>query len=313
MLGWTEEELIHKGLDEIFDVKNPALSTLLDDHIPSGSAKSQINYRRKDGTILNGEISSTFFFDRNGEPRAVSIIRDVTDRKRADETLREAYEQVQLQSEELQMQNEELQVQSEELHEAYEALRKNEEKYRQIVELANEGIWVSDAELRTTYTNNKMAEMLGYKPQEMIGRLATDFVDENYKAYAELRKEKRKQGIDEVHENKLVRKDGSTLWTLVNSKSIFDKAGKFTGILAMLTDITERKQAEEEREKALKTLRWSDEQFRVLVKNLKSGVALVQYFTNWIRYSSNSILISYILQKSILNVGFFSYIYSSKI
>jgi hypothetical protein len=45
----------------------------------------------------------------------------------------------------------------------------------------------------------------------------------------------------------------------------------------------------------------------------KIGFFQLQYFTNWIRYSSNSILISYILQKSILNVGFFSYIYSSKI
>src|SRR5659263_30452 len=90
MLGWTEEELILKGLDVIFDVKNPAISTLLDEHIPSGSAKSQINYLRKDGITLNGEISSTFFIDRNGEPRAVSIIRDITERKRAEEALKES-------------------------------------------------------------------------------------------------------------------------------------------------------------------------------------------------------------------------------
>jgi PAS domain S-box-containing protein len=44
-----------------------------------------------------------------------------------------------------------------------------------------------------------------------------------------------------------------------------------------------------------------------------SYIEELQYFTNWIRYSSNSILISYILQKSILNVGFFYYMYSSKI
>ena len=92
MLGWAEEELILKGLDVIFDVKNPAISTLLDEHIPSGSAKSQINYRRKDGTTLTGEISSTFFIDRNGEPRAVTILRDITERKRAEKALRESEE-----------------------------------------------------------------------------------------------------------------------------------------------------------------------------------------------------------------------------
>ncbi len=42
-----------------------------------------------------------------------------------------------------------------------ETLRESEEKYRTIVETANEGIWVVDAERKTTYVNNKMAEMLG--------------------------------------------------------------------------------------------------------------------------------------------------------
>jgi PAS domain S-box-containing protein len=93
-----------------------------------------------------------------------------------------------------------------------------------------------------------MAEMLGYSPEEMIGRVRTDFVDENHKAYSDLRMEKGRQGIDEVHGNKLVRKDGSFLWMLINSKSLFDKDGKFTGILALLTDITEREQTETFRE-----------------------------------------------------------------
>ncbi len=125
------------------------------------------------------------------------------------------------------------------------ALRESEEKYRNIVETVNEGIWVTDAETKTTYVNGKMAEMLGYSQGEMIGRHGMHFVDVEYKGYAELRMEKRRQGIDEVHENKLVRKDGSTLWALVNSKSLLDEDGMFAGILAMVTDITERKQEEQ--------------------------------------------------------------------
>jgi PAS domain S-box-containing protein len=89
-----------------------------------------------------------------------------------------------------------------------EALNESEEKYRNIVETANEGIWILDADVRITYANNKIAEMLGYSPEEMIGKHGAYFVDDEYKKYTELRTEKRKLGIDEVHENKLVRKDG---------------------------------------------------------------------------------------------------------
>lgn len=47
-----------------------------------------------------------------------------------------------------------------------EALRESEEKYRNIVETANEGIWIFDSDIKVTYANNKIAEMLGYVPEE---------------------------------------------------------------------------------------------------------------------------------------------------
>jgi PAS domain S-box-containing protein len=200
---------------------------------------------------------------------------DISDQKKLEEKLREAYENLQVQagelqaqSEELQMQNEELQSQSEELRKAHETLHESEEKYRNIVELANEGIWVTDAKTNTTYTNTKMADMLGYSQGEMIGRSGMDFVDTKYKAYSELRMEKRQQGI-EVHENILVRKDGSTLWALVNSKSLFDKDGKFIGTLSLLTDITERKQAEDLLVKAYEVLQAQSEKLLVQNENLQ--------------------------------------------
>jgi PAS domain S-box-containing protein len=175
-----------------------------------------------------------------------------------------------------------------------EALRESEGKYRNIVETANEGIWTLDADVRVTYANNKIAEMLGYSPEEMIGKHGTYFVDDEYKKYTELRTEKRKRGIDEVHENKLVRKDGSTLWTLVNSKSLFDKDGNFIGILAMLTDITERKKTEaklketldnleslvkertDELENAYETLKVSEKKYRSLFDNMTEGFILYE-------------------------------------
>ncbi|MGB9939095.1 PAS domain S-box protein [Methanosarcina sp.] len=127
---------------------------------------------------------------------------------------------------------------------AEKALQESEEKYRYIVETANEGIWILDAEARTTYVNEKMAETLGYGQEEMIGRSLLDFADEEGEAIFKPNLEKRRQGINEVYESKLICKDGSPLWVLVSVKALLNKDGKFTGSLGMLTDITRRNQEE---------------------------------------------------------------------
>ncbi len=127
---------------------------------------------------------------------------------------------------------------------AEEALRESEEKYRNFIETAIEGILIVDPEARITYSNEKMAEMLGYTQDEMLGRFAWDFADHEDKSIIKLNLEKRRQGINEIYELKLIHKDGSLFWGLVSAKPLFDKAGKFTGSMAMLTDITKRKEAE---------------------------------------------------------------------
>ena len=121
------------------------------------------------------------------------------------------------------------------------SLREREEKYRNIVEIANEGIWTLDSDARTTYVNEKMAEMLGYGQEEMIDRFVWDFTDEKGNAILEQNMEKRHQGINDIYEFQLHRKDGSPLWVLISAKSFFDKDGKFTGTLGMFSDITHRK------------------------------------------------------------------------
>src|SRR5260370_14926479 len=64
-----------------------------------------------------------------------------------------------------------------ERHRAEEALRASEERYRQIVETAFEGVWVIDSNNRTTFVNHRMADMLGYAPEGMLGKPALDFMD----------------------------------------------------------------------------------------------------------------------------------------
>ena len=126
-----------------------------------------------------------------------------------------------------------------------EKLKESEEKYRNIIEIANEGILIIDAEVRITYANKKIVETLGYSPEELIGQFLWNFADEDGRNTLELNLEKRRQGINDVYELKLICKCGSPLWALISPKALFNKEGVFTGSLGLFTDITERKQKED--------------------------------------------------------------------
>ena len=91
-------------------------------------------------------------------------------------------------------------------------------------------------------------------PDEIIGKSVLDFTDEEGKIIFEKNMKKRRHGIDESHEFKFISKDDTLLWTLVNSKSLFDRNGKFIGSMSMLNDITSRKEVEDKLKKTLDNL-----------------------------------------------------------
>ena len=124
-------------------------------------------------------------------------------------------------------------------------LMKSEARYRQIIETAQEGVWMIDARNKTTFVNPKMAEMLGYTVDEMTGVAMTDFMDDEWIVIALAKLEMRRQGINEQHEFKFMRKNGTAIWTLINTNPIMDADGTYQGALAMVSDITERKLAAE--------------------------------------------------------------------
>ena len=132
--------------------------------------------------------------------------------------------------------------------------------YRRIVETAQEGIWTLDAGGRTSFVNPKMAAMLGYAAEEMLGRPLLDFMDAEWRARATENLARRRGGIAEEHEFKFLRKDGSNLWASLSTTPIQDADGGYAGALAMVRDITEHHEAEE-------LLRAAEERFRSLFEN----------------------------------------------
>lgn len=125
-----------------------------------------------------------------------------------------------------------------------EALRESEERYRRIVETAEEGIWIIDIDGLTLFVNRKMAEMLGYGVEEVLGQPMFLFMDAEDRASAVVNIERHRQGMTRQHDLKFRRKDGNELWVLISTTSILDEKGRYAGVLGMLTDITERKRIE---------------------------------------------------------------------
>lgn len=124
------------------------------------------------------------------------------------------------------------------------ALAQSEERYRQIVETASEGIWASDSQGITVFVNRCMAEMLGYSVAEMVGKFFFDFIGEEEKVRALAWQEDLKRGISGQYELKMQRKDGTEFWSWVSACPFRDAKGRYVGHLGMFTDITERKKAE---------------------------------------------------------------------
>ncbi|MEZ4639303.1 MAG: PAS domain S-box protein [Caldilineaceae bacterium] len=124
------------------------------------------------------------------------------------------------------------------------ALRRSEARYRQIVETAHEGIWLADLTGKTLFANRRMAEMLGYTTAEMQDRSIFDFIPEETHRITLQRLEHRRQGVAEQHESLFKRKDGTDLWTSVSATPLLNEDGQPVATLAMLSDVTGRRQAE---------------------------------------------------------------------
>jgi PAS domain S-box-containing protein len=127
-----------------------------------------------------------------------------------------------------------------------EALGHSEQRHRRIVETAQEGIWTFGPDGNTTFVNRKLSELLGYAPQEMIGKPLFAFLDAEGQRLAAENLQRQAIGLRERHDFKFRRKDGRELWALL-SISPLDPASPSSDTLVMLTDITSRRRAESER------------------------------------------------------------------
>jgi len=232
MRGYTPEEIVGSTVQETMtpaslEVARKTLAEQLaieraGDADPNRSAKIELEMYCKDGSTIWTEVNMTFLRDADGRPVGIlGVTRDISERKQAEE-----------------------------------ALRESEMRFRQVAEASREWIWEVEAEGRYTYASPAVKEILGYELEEVVGKRYYDFhvADEKEQLLAEDREVlARKATFFRVIE-KRVHKDGHIVLVESTGVPVLNAEGEVLGYRGVDEDITERKRAEEERERLLAEL-----------------------------------------------------------
>ncbi|MEJ7779294.1 MAG: PAS domain S-box protein [Daejeonella sp.] len=132
-----------------------------------------------------------------------------------------------------------------------EKLARTQFRYRQIVETAQEGIWLVNKDDKTIFVNRKLCEFLEYSKKEIIEKDPLFFMDEEGGKIADVAMQAVKSGSSINADFKYISKAGKELWASVSANPIFDSEGKYNGYLGMISDVTEKKAMEQLLEKAI--------------------------------------------------------------
>ena len=149
---------------------------------------------------------------------------------------------------------------------AEEALQDSKEQYRFVVENLKEVVFRTDAEGHWTFLNSAWAEVTGFAVEESLGKVFLEYVyPEDRQLNLDLFRPLIERKKDYCrHEIRYMNKDGGFRWIEVWARLTLDEKGNATGTAGTLTDITERKLAEE-------TLRKSEEKYRTILENIEEG------------------------------------------
>jgi PAS domain S-box-containing protein len=131
------------------------------------------------------------------------------------------------------------------LEERTHSMQESEQRFKHLVDAAQEGIWVADDQGIITYVNPRMADLLGYQNGAMLGHPVFDFIDDGSRTNAVRALMRSSSTGADSQDLRFRRKDGSELWGLVSATPIVGRDGARMGMVGMVTDITQRKHAEE--------------------------------------------------------------------
>lgn len=241
IFGWKADEVLNRPENEVLrseftgaDHRHEVVQTL----VQTGCFRGEMIQYNKDGKPIYIEIAAAAL--RNGDGQItgyVSVNRDITDRKRMEE-----------------------------------ALKENEEKYRLYFENVSDVIYFLDADFRLLSISPTVEKILGYKPEELIGKqvqdmniLAPEYLQA---AFSNGMRVMSGESIKPPSVYEFIARDGTRKLGEVSGAPLI-RDGKVIGIISVARDITERRKMEI-------ALKASEKKYSTLVEKGNDGIVIIQ-------------------------------------
>ncbi|MDX2219427.1 MAG: PAS domain S-box protein [Burkholderiales bacterium] len=213
LCGYSRADVLGRTALDLGIWVDPADRLKLLERLQQGATVRDFEFklRRRDGSValalLSGEI-----IEEGDDRLLLALLMDITEKKRAEVQLRES-----------------------------------ERRFADVLEAAGEYVWETDHESRFTFVSARVEKVLGYKPEEIIGKKSTDFMPpDEVDRVREWFRHNHVQGQPlRGFEHMSRTKDGRIIWQLVSAVPVFDAGGKRLGNRGTGLDITERKLAEQ--------------------------------------------------------------------
>jgi PAS domain S-box-containing protein len=210
MNGYSRDELIGQSIDSLNYFEDEPVFPDVNEYMHKlrtlGHLQYEAAHRRKNGTIFPIEVSSCLINVR-GRELILGIDRDITERKRAEA-----------------------------------ALKANEERYRLLTEYTTDLITRHNIDGFIQFASPASESLLGYKPEEMVGRLAYDFVHPADREQLIARHKNLPKGLEKLTDTyRVLRKDGMITWFETTSRRLFNpETNMIEDVVSVSRDISDR-------------------------------------------------------------------------
>lgn len=212
MFGWTEEELCNLKRDDVVDLNHPQLSIALEERAQTGHYQGELKLVRKDKSTFSAEISSNVYLDKYGNERTSMLIRDITERKKIEDIIKES-----------------------EVH------------YRTLANSGQALVWTSNTQKQCDYFNQPWLDFTGRTLEQELGdgwmeNIHPDDLDYCWAIFSNAADKREKFTM----EYRLHHQSGVYRWIKDSGSPRYDSKGEYLGYIGHCLDITQNKEASNE-------------------------------------------------------------------